>query len=259
MGTGLESETSDGMVSGPDSQQQAGSGVSGSSSGKGVGNAGVSQTSNAESSTRSVNDGSGDADAPQGADATPGSSFQPDTGEGAGGTGGAVGSGPGGADDGSNVTASAGINLASKDGSGATSSKKKQTSTTTPSGSHDNNVCLGGILKCQAGAAPSPIMVMPITGMFANMIQPVANIMDFMANQNIMSFAVCMSPLHPGFIMGGPQSCSPMVTPWIPSDLATLMAGLPPASSKDHCICMIAPGMQVKIMFPGTFNLYSLS
>ena len=262
----------------PETQPQSGlgSGASSPQMGDGSNSAGAPQGSGA--STSQVDDGSSRAGVPQGSGASspqvddrsnsagapqePGPSSSPSilgASTGSGGPGGPSGTGPGGANDGSAVNVSAGINLAPKGGADSKASKTKQKSTTMPSGSHDNNICLGGILKCQAGAAPSPIMVMPITGMFANMIQPVADIMCFMANSNIMSFAVCMSPLHPGFIMGGPQSCSPMVTPWIPSDLAMLMAGMAPASSKDHCICMIAPGMQVKIMFPGTFNLFSLS
>lgn len=85
-------------------------------------------------------------------------------------------------------------------------------------------VCMGAMLKCSFGMAPSTLMVtVPLRPMIQN--KPKATIMDFAPMVNIMPFGMCQSMSNPtvasatSAAMGvlTPMPCVPViVTPWAP-------------------------------------------
>ena len=63
-----------------------------------------------------------------------------------------------------------------------------------------NAVCMGAMLKCSFGVAPSSLVVLPLNRVMSP--QPVANIMDSKPFMNIMPFGMCQSLANP--IVGAP-------------------------------------------------------
>ena len=58
-----------------------------------------------------------------------------------------------------------------------------------------NAVCMGAMLKCSFGVAPSSLVVLPLNRVMSP--QPVANIMDSKPFMNIMPFGMCQSLANP--------------------------------------------------------------
>ena len=56
-------------------------------------------------------------------------------------------------------------------------------------------VCMGAMLQCSFGAAPSSLVVLPTNKILAT--TPAANIMDNKPMMNIMPFGMCMSMANP--------------------------------------------------------------
>ena len=85
-------------------------------------------------------------------------------------------------------------------------------------------VCMGAMLKCSFGMAPSTLMVtIPLRPMIQN--KPKATIMDFVPMVNVMPFGMCQSMSNPtvasatAAAMGvlTPMPCIPViVAPWAP-------------------------------------------
>src|SRR5436305_1701869 len=59
-----------------------------------------------------------------------------------------------------------------------------------------NQVCMGAMMTCTMGMAPSSLVVLPINRVMTNEV-PDANIMDHVPLVNIMPFGMCMSPANP--------------------------------------------------------------
>src|SRR5215469_60692 len=57
-------------------------------------------------------------------------------------------------------------------------------------------VCMGAVMQCSFGMAPSSLVVLPANRTFTGQ-QPDANIMDHLAMANIMPFGMCMSLREP--------------------------------------------------------------
>ncbi len=57
-------------------------------------------------------------------------------------------------------------------------------------------VCMGAMMQCTFGMAPSSLVVLPTKEVFTDMV-PDANIMDHIPMTNIMPFGVCTSPANP--------------------------------------------------------------
>ena len=57
-------------------------------------------------------------------------------------------------------------------------------------------VCMGAMMMCTMGVAPSSLVVLPTNMVFTSEM-PDANIMDYIPMVNIMTFGMCMSPANP--------------------------------------------------------------
>jgi len=93
-------------------------------------------------------------------------------------------------------------------------------------------VCMGAMIMCTMGIAPSSLVVLPINMVLTDEM-PDANIMDNIPLVNIMPFGMCMSPANPmvaaatAAAMGvlTPMPCIPMtVAPWVPGAPTVLLA-----------------------------------
>ena len=57
-------------------------------------------------------------------------------------------------------------------------------------------VCMGAMMQCSFGMAPSSLVVLPTNKVMTNMV-PDANIMDHIPMTNIMPFGMCQSLVKP--------------------------------------------------------------
>jgi len=122
-------------------------------------------------------------------------------------------------------------------------------------------VCMGAMLMCTMGMAPSSLVVLP-TNMVLTSDMPAANIMDNIPMVNIMPFAMCISPANPmvaaatAAAMGvlTPMPCIPMtVAPWVPGAPTVLLADMPTLDNTSTLMCMWA-GV-ITIMMPGEMTV----
>jgi hypothetical protein len=118
-------------------------------------------------------------------------------------------------------------------------------------------VCMGAMLQCSFGAAPSSLIVLPdkktLTG------TPDATIMDNKPMVNIMPFGMCSAPSNPAVIAATaaalgtftPMPCVPVIpAPWAPVAPQTVMIGNMPALD-NNCLLNCAWGGVIKINSPG--------
>lgn len=117
-------------------------------------------------------------------------------------------------------------------------------------------VCMGAMLQCSFGVAPSSLVVLP-----ANAVQtvtPDANIMDNKPMVNIMPFGTCSSMSNPvvaaatAAALGAltPMPCIPSIpAPWAPGSPTVLIANMPALNSDSKLMC--AYGGVIQINNPG--------
>lgn len=122
-------------------------------------------------------------------------------------------------------------------------------------------VCMGAMLMCTMGMAPSSLVVLP-TNMVLTDEMPDANIMDNIPLVNIMPFGMCISPANPmvaaatAAAMGvlTPMPCIPAtVAPWVPGAPTVLLAEMPTLDETSTLMCMWA-GV-ITIMMPGEMTV----
>lgn len=117
-------------------------------------------------------------------------------------------------------------------------------------------VCMGAMMQCSFGMAPSTLM---ITNPLRPLIQkkPKATIMDFIPMTNIPPFGMCQSMANPqvasatAAAMGvlTPMPCVPVITaPWAPGG-QQLISNMPALLENSKCIC--AWGGNISITNPG--------
>ncbi len=106
-------------------------------------------------------------------------------------------------------------------------------------------VCMGAMLKCSFGVAPSSLVVLP-TNKVVSPMMPAANIMDNKPMLNILPFGMCQSPANPTVAAATaaalgvltPMPCIPMTTaPWAPGNPAILVGNMPTLDSGSTCVC----------------------
>ncbi|HEU4714891.1 MAG TPA: DUF4280 domain-containing protein [Pyrinomonadaceae bacterium] len=113
-------------------------------------------------------------------------------------------------------------------------------------------VCMGAMLQCSFGAAPSSLVVLPdkktLTG------TPDANIMDNKPMVNIMPFGMCSSMANPtvaaatAAALGAltPMPCVPVIpAPWAPGSPTVLIANMPALNSDSKLMCAYAGVIQI--------------
>ncbi|MGD0667454.1 MAG: DUF4280 domain-containing protein [Bryobacteraceae bacterium] len=107
-------------------------------------------------------------------------------------------------------------------------------------------VCMGAMMMCTFGMAPSSLVVLPTNKVFTNMM-PDANIMDHIPMTNIMPFGMCMSPANPevaaatAAAMGvlTPMPCIPNTpAPWVPGAVTDLLGNFPALDNVSTLNCI---------------------
>lgn len=108
-------------------------------------------------------------------------------------------------------------------------------------------VCMGAMMQCSQGMAPSTLVPTPKTAMTSNMVA--ANILDHVPMMNIPPFGMCRSPANPtvaaatAAAMGvlTPMPCIPATpAPWTPGAPTVLLCGAPALDDSSKLMCIWA-------------------
>lgn len=109
-------------------------------------------------------------------------------------------------------------------------------------------VCMGAMMTCSFGVAPSSLIVLPANRvMTSNM--PAANIMDFAPMVNIPPFGMCSSIANPQVAAATtaalgvltPMPCIPVtVAPWVPGSPTVMLGNMPTLNNTCTLNCMWA-------------------
>lgn len=118
-------------------------------------------------------------------------------------------------------------------------------------------VCMGAMMRCSFGVAPSSLVVLGANRMFTQH-QPDANIMDQVPMVNIMPFGMCLSIANPTVASATaaalgvltPMPCIPVTpTPWTPG-AATVTLGKSPSLDNTSTLMCIWGGI-IQFVTPG--------
>ena len=121
-------------------------------------------------------------------------------------------------------------------------------------------VCMGAMLKCSFGVAPSVLSVLPVNREMVNGM-PAANIMDHKPFVNIMPFGMCTTPSNPTVASATaaalgvltPMPCVPVTAaPWIPGSVKHLIGKMPALNNTSTCMCTW--GGVITVVQPGQFK-----
>jgi len=113
-------------------------------------------------------------------------------------------------------------------------------------------VCMGAMLQCSFGAAPSSLVVLPDKKTLT--VTPDANIMDNKPMVNILPFGMCSSMANPtvaaatAAALGAltPMPCVPVIpAPWVPGSPTVLIANMPALNSDSKLMCAYAGVIQI--------------
>jgi len=106
-------------------------------------------------------------------------------------------------------------------------------------------VCMGAMMQCSFGMAPSSLCVLP-TKMVMTSKMPAATIMDHIPLVNVLPFGTCTSPANPMVAAATaaalgvltPMPCIPMTTaPWLPGSPTVLLGKIPALNASSKCMC----------------------
>ncbi len=120
-----------------------------------------------------------------------------------------------------------------------------------------NQVCMGALMQCSFGVAPSSLVVLPTNKVLTNEM-PDANIMDHVPMLNIMPFGMCMSIANPTVAAATaaalgvltPMPCIPNTpAPWVPGAPTVLLGNFPTLDSVSQLMCIW--GGVIMISYPG--------
>jgi hypothetical protein len=107
-------------------------------------------------------------------------------------------------------------------------------------------VCMGAMMQCTFGMAPSSLVVLPTNKVFTSEM-PDANIMDHIPMTNIMPFGMCMSPANPTVAAATaaalgvltPMPCIPNTpAPWIAGAPTVMLANFPTLDNVSQLMCI---------------------
>jgi hypothetical protein len=119
------------------------------------------------------------------------------------------------------------------------------------------HVCMGAMLQCTFGVAPSTFMVLPVNRVMTSFV-PAANIMDNKPMVNILPFGMCTSPANPVVAAATaaalgvltPMPCIPnTVAPWAPGAATVLLANMPALDDTSKLTCLW--GGMISVSMPG--------
>ena len=118
------------------------------------------------------------------------------------------------------------------------------------------HVCMGAMMQCSMGMAPSSLVPTPKTVMTSNMVA--ANILDHIPIVNIPPFGMCQSPANPMVAAATaaalgvltPMPCIPnTVAPWAPGAATVLLANMPALDDVSKLTCLW--GGMISVSMPG--------
>ena len=121
-------------------------------------------------------------------------------------------------------------------------------------------VCMGAMMQCSFGAAPSSLMVLPANRTMTG--TPAANIMDNKPFVNILPFGMCTSMANPMVAAATaaalgvltPMPCIPVtVAPWIVGAPTVLIGNMPALNNSSKLMCNW--GGVIQIVVPGQFTV----
>src|SRR3954454_3029778 len=113
-------------------------------------------------------------------------------------------------------------------------------------------VCLGAMMRCSFGAAPSALTVLPANRVLPG--TPAANIMDNKPIVNVPPFGMCSSMANPTVAAATsaalgvltPMPCVPVLpAPWAPGAPTTLIGGMPTLDNNSKLMCAWAGVIQI--------------
>jgi hypothetical protein len=122
-------------------------------------------------------------------------------------------------------------------------------------------VCMGAMMQCTFGAAPSSLVVLPANRVMTQEV-PDANIMDHVPLMNILPFGMCMSPSNPtvaaataaAFGVLTPMPCVPNTpAPWVPGAPNVLLGNFPTLDNVSKLMCIW--GGVIMFVTPGEFTV----
>ena len=105
-------------------------------------------------------------------------------------------------------------------------------------------VCMGAMMQCGFGAAPSALVVLPQNRVLTG--PPAATIMDNVPIVNIPPFGMCSSPSNPQVISATaaalgvftPMPCVPVIpAPWAPGSPTVLIGSIAALNSESKLMC----------------------
>lgn len=106
-------------------------------------------------------------------------------------------------------------------------------------------VCMGAMMQCSFGMAPSSLVVLPTNKVMTNMV-PDANIMDHIPMTNIMPFGMCQSLANPTVAAATtaalgvltPMPCVPVTpAPWVAGAPTVLLGNFPTLDNVSQLMC----------------------
>jgi len=107
-------------------------------------------------------------------------------------------------------------------------------------------VCMGAMMQCSFGVAPSSLVVLPTNRVMTNNV-PDANIMDHIPMVNIVPFGMCSSPSNPTVAAATaaalgvltPMPCIPATpAPWITGAPTVLLGNFPSLDNVSQLMCI---------------------
>src|ERR1041385_5662133 len=122
-------------------------------------------------------------------------------------------------------------------------------------------VCMGAMMKCSFGMAPSALVVLPANRVNTNMV-PDANIMDHIPLTNIMPFGMCTTPSNPAVASATaaalgvltPMPCVPVTpSPWVMGAPNVLLGNQPTLDNISTLMCNW--GGVITFVTPGEFTV----
>jgi hypothetical protein len=121
--------------------------------------------------------------------------------------------------------------------------------------------CMGAVMQCSFGMAPSSLVVLPVNRTFTQQ-QPDANVMDNISLTNIMPFGMCMSIANPAVAAATtaalgvltPMPCVPVTpAPWTPGAATVNLGGAPTLDNTSTLMCI--RGGVIEFVSPGEFTV----
>lgn len=113
-------------------------------------------------------------------------------------------------------------------------------------------VCMGAMLQCSFGIAPSSLLVLPQNRVLTQ--TPAANIMDNKPFVNVLPFSMCQSMANPAVAAATaaafgaltPMPCTPMLpAPWLVGAPTVLIGNMPALDNNSKLICAFGGVIQV--------------